>query len=407
MIEIKDEHISTLLLKKIIGSISPNEEMELDAWRKESEENETLYQKMLDHEYIERQLRQRSLINTERPLAEMLQRITPTDFTNGAQNDLSSDYSKAQTTDIQNRPRSWRKWIAAAAIAALTVIGGNLLWQQYTQTEQQEVAALIAPSAGTSFLPGEKKAVLTLADGRQIALGDKAGKAEPSLLDKAIAKMSGSEKQLCLDIPKGGEFKVVLDDSTEVWLNSESKLIYPEKFSDKERRVIVKGEAYFKVAHEANRPFRVETDGQVVTVHGTEFNVKSYKEDKNVLTTLVEGSISLSKANGNGEVMLRPGHQSQFSKQDASTTVRTVNAEMVTSWRYGKFVFENQTLEEIMQELSRWYNFEYEFSNNDLKQIEFMGSIPRYSQFDTALTILEKSGGIHFKRQGNKLRIMR
>ena len=226
-------------------------------------------------------------------------------------------------------------------------------------------------------------------------------------VDKAIAKMSGSEKQLCLDIPKGGEFKIVLDDSTEVWLNSESKLIYPEKFSDKERRVIVKGEAYFKVAHESNRPFRVETDGQVVTVHGTEFNVKSYKEDKNVLTTLVEGSISLSKANGSGEVMLRPGHQSQFSKQDASTTVRTVNAEMVTSWRYGKFVFENQTLEEIMQELSRWYNFEYEFSNNDLKQIEFMGSIPRYSQFDTALTILEKSGGIHFKRQGNKLRIMR
>lgn len=384
MIEIKDEHISTLLLKKIIGSISPNEEMELDTWRKESEGNETLYQKMLDHEYIERQLRQRSLINTERPLADMLQRITP-----------------------QSHSRSWRKWVAAAAIAAVCIFGGNLLWQQYTQTEQQEVAALIAPSTDTSFTPGEKKAVLTLADGRQIALGDKAGKAEPSLLDKAIAKISGSEKQLCLDIPKGGEFKVVLDDSTEVWLNSESKLIYPEKFTDKERRVIVKGEAYFKVAHEANRPFRVETDGQVVTVHGTEFNVKSYKEDKNVLTTLVEGSISLSKANGSGEVMLRPGHQSKFNKQDASTTVRTVNAEMVASWRYGKFVFENQTLEEIMQELSRWYNFEYEFSNNDLKQIEFMGSIPRYSQFDTALTILEKSGGIHFKRQGNKLRIMR
>ena len=384
MIEIKDEHISTLLLKKIIGSISPNEEMELAAWRKESEGNEALYQKMLDHEYIERQLRQRSLINTERPLADMLQRITP-----------------------QSHSRSWRKWVAAAVIAAVCIFGGNLLWQQYAQTEQQEVAALIAPSTDTSFTPGEKKAVLTLADGRQIALGDKAGKAEPSLLDKAIAKISGSEKQLCLDIPKGGEFKVVLDDSTEVWLNSESKLIYPEKFTDKERRVIVKGEAYFKVAHEANRPFRVETDGQVVTVHGTEFNVKSYKEDKNVLTTLVEGSISLSKANGSGEVMLRPGHQSKFNKQDASTTVRTVNAEMVASWRYGKFVFENQTLEEIMQELSRWYNFEYEFSNNNLKQIEFMGSIPRYSQFDTALTILEKSGGIHFKRQGNKLRIMR
>lgn len=397
MIEIKDEHISTLLLKKIMGSISSNEEMELNVWRKESEGNEALYQKMLDHEYIEQQLRQRSLINTERPLADMKQRIAPQEEVQG----------QATTADLSTLPTHyWRKWMAAAVIAALAILGGNLLWQRYTQTEQQEVAALIAPS-DAAFIPGEKKAVLTLADGRQIALGDKVGKAAPSLLDKAIAKMSGREKQLCLDIPKGGEFKIVLDDSTEVWLNSESQLIYPEKFSDKERRVIVKGEAYFKVAHEANRPFRVETDGQVVTVHGTEFNVKSYKEDKNVLTTLVEGSISLSKANGSGEVMLRPGHQSQFSKQDASTTVRTVNAEMVTSWRYGKFVFENQTLEEIMQELSRWYNFEYEFSNGDLKQIEFMGSIPRYSEFDTALTILEKSGGIRFKKYGNKLRIMR
>lgn len=391
MIDNTNEHISTLLFKKIIGSISPDEEMELDAWCKESEENEALYKRMLDHEYIERQLRQRTLINTQRPLADMILRITPED--------------DPQT--ITSAARPWRRWVAAAAIAALCLISGKLLWQQHTQTERQEVASLITPSMDATFIPGEKKAVLTLADGRQIALGDKVGKAEPSLLDKAIAKISGKEKQLCLDIPKGGEFKIVLDDSTEVWLNSESQLIYPEKFSDKERRVIVKGEAYFKVAHEANRPFRVETDGQLVTVHGTEFNVKSYKEDKNVLTTLVEGSISLSKSNGSGEVMLRPGHQSQFSKQDASTTVRTVNAEMVTSWRYGKFVFENQNLEEIMQELSRWYNFEYEFSNNDLKQIEFMGSIPRYSQFDTALTILEKSGGIRFKRQGNKLRIMR
>lgn len=387
MINLNNEHISTLLFKKIIGSISQEEEMELDVWRKESEANEALYQKMLDHEYIEQQLNQRSLINTERPMEDMLRRIA------------SHAESPAE--------HPWRKWAAAAAIAVLCIMGGTILWQQHNQTEQREVASLTAPSADQPFTPGEKKAILTLADGRQIALGDKAGKTAPSLLDQAIAKISGKEKQLCLDIPKGGEYKIVLDDSTEVWLNSESQLIYPEKFSSKERRVIVKGEAYFKVAHEANRPFLVETDGQLVTVHGTEFNVKSYKEDKHVLTTLVEGSISLSKANGSGELMLRPGHQAQFSKLDATTSVRTVNAEMVTSWRYGKFVFENQTLEEIMQELSRWYNFDYEFTSKDLKHIEFMGSIPRYSQFDTALTILEKSGGIRFKKKGNTLRIMK
>lgn len=252
-------------------------------------------------------------------------------------------------------------------------------------------------------MPGENKAILTLTDGRQIALGEKVGKEKPSLLDKAIAKITGSQKHLCLDIPRGGEFKIVLEDSTVVWLNSETQLIYPEKFAENERRVIVKGEAFFKVAHESNRPFKVETDGQLVTVHGTQFNVKSYKEDKKILTTLLEGSISLSRKGNNSEVLLSPGHQSQFDKQTSSMNVKSVNAEMVASWRLGKFVFENQTLEEIMQELSRWYSFEYDFANADLKKIEFMGSIPRYSKFTTALTILEKSGNIHFKVHGKHL----
>lgn len=122
MIEIKDEHISTLLLKKIIGSISPDEEMELVAWRKDSEGNETLYQKMLDHEYIERQLRQRSLINTERPLADILQRITPQE----------EALRQATSVDLEeDHPHTWHKWVAAA-IAAVCIFGGNLLWQQYT-----------------------------------------------------------------------------------------------------------------------------------------------------------------------------------------------------------------------------------------------------------------------------------
>lgn len=383
MKEYTNEHISALLFKKIIGSISSSEELELDTWRQESQKNEQLYHRMLDHQHIEELLRQRQMIQTDRPLADMTDRL---------QLEMSPHTS-----------RSWRRWAVAASFLLLVSIGTSWFWSQREQKERREVAAILTPTNVQGFMPGEKKAILTLSDGRKIALGEKAGKEEPSFLDKAIAKISGKEKQLCLDIPRGGEFKIILEDSTEVWLNSESQLIYPEKFSENERRVIVKGEAYFKVAHETNRPFRVETDGQLVTVHGTQFNVKSYKEDKKVLTTLVEGSISLSKKNSSGEVMLSPGHQSLFDKQSATTQIQPVNAEMVTSWRLGKFVFENQTLEEIMQELSRWYSFNYDFANADLKQIEFMGSIPRNSKFSTVLTILEKSGGIHFKTKGNRL----
>ncbi len=340
---------------------------------------------MLDHQHIEELLRQRQMVPIDRLLADMTERL---------QLEVSSHTS-----------HSWRRWAVAASFLLLVSVSTYWFWTQKEQKERQEVAAILTPVQAQGFIPGEKKAILTLTDGRKIALGEKAGKEEPSFLDKAIAKLSGEEKQLCLDIPRGGEFKIVLEDSTEVWLNSESQLIYPEKFSEKERRVIVKGEAYFKVAHESNRPFRVETDRQLVTVHGTQFNVKSYDEDKKVTTTLVEGSISLSKKNGSGEVMLSPGYQSLFDKQSTTTKVQPVNAEMVTSWRLGKFVFENQTLEEIMQELSRWYSFNYEFANADLRQIEFMGSIPRNSKFATVLTILEKSGGIHFKMKGSQLLI--
>lgn len=385
MKEYTNEHISALLFKKIIGSISSSEELELDSWRQEDSKNEQLYLRMLDHQHIEELLRQRQMVPIDRLLADMTERL---------QLEVSSHTS-----------HSWRRWAVAASFLLLVSVSTYWFWTQKEQKERQEVAAILTPVQAQGFIPGEKKAILTLTDGRKIALGEKAGKEEPSFLDKAIAKLSGEEKQLCLDIPRGGEFKIVLEDSTEVWLNSESQLIYPEKFSEKERRVIVKGEAYFKVAHESNRPFRVETDRQLVTVHGTQFNVKSYEEDKKVTTTLVEGSISLSKKNGSGEVILSPGYQSLFDKQSTTTKVQPVNAEMVTSWRLGKFVFENQTLEEIMQELSRWYSFNYEFANADLRQIEFMGSIPRNSKFATVLTILEKSGGIHFKMKGSQLLI--
>ena len=104
--------------------------------------------------------------------------------------------------------------------------------------------------------------------------------------------------------------------------------------------------------------------------------------------------------------MLTPGHQAQFNKEDKITSVRSVDTEIVTSWRHGRFVFEEQKLEQIMIELSRWYSFDFIFENDNLRQIVFMGSIPRYSDFSTSLAILEKSGGIRFKVEGETVTIM-
>ena len=162
------------------------------------------------------------------------------------------------------------------------------------------------------------------------------------------------------------------------------------------------GKGYYN--EDESRPFYVETSGQVVRVYGTEFNINSYQESDNVYTTLVNGSIALCPVNGNGsELVLSPGHQAIFDKLEQSSTVRSVDTNSVTSWRHGKFVFENQTLEQIMITLSRWYDFNYEFVDMSLRSTIFMGSIPRYGEFNIVLSILEKSGGIRFQQKGNTI----
>ena len=112
---------------------------------------------------------------------------------------------------------------------------------------------------------------------------------------------------------------------------------------------------------------------------------------------MVSGSISIRPMNGNqGELIITPDNQAMFRKVDETTTIRKVNTEVITSWKDGMFVFEEQNLEQIMQTLSRWYNFTYIFNDEQLKYIVFMGSINRYAEFDDVIKILEMSGGIHF-----------
>lgn len=178
-----------------------------------------------------------------------------------------------------------------------------------------------------------------------------------------------------------------------MWLNAESQLIYPENFTDKERRVTVNGEAYFKVKKDSLRPFYVESAGMEVRVYGTEFNINAYAEDENVYTTLVSGSIALKPLHDTqAELVLTPGHQAIFQKDERSTFVRPVDTRAVTSWHEGRFSFEEQTLDQIMLTLSRWYNFDYEITDNRLAKTVFKGSAPRYSELSEVLSILEKSG---------------
>ena len=373
-----NEDISLLICKQLVGSITADEQRVLDEWRQRSPYNETVYQRLHDTERLQVEHHRAQLADYHRPLDDMKRRLGI------------------------GRRRQWPRWLAAAAVGLL-LVGVGLYWQRGTQNgalQQEALADLI--------VPGKTQAMLTLSNGETIQLDNDtlyplryAHTPQP-----AMASAEAPLHQLAT--PRGGEFRVVLEDGTEVWLNADSRLRYPEVFDGSERRVEVEGEAYFKVAKNPELPFIVSSGGQEVRVYGTEFNVHAYPDETAIYTTLVEGSIALRLADdrdSSRELMLTPDHQSTFDVQNSTFQVKSVDTDVVTSWRSGVFVFEDQTLEQIMRTLSRWYDFDYEFGDQQTASTVFMGSIPKYGSFSEVCDIFHKLGGIRLRQQGRKVTI--
>lgn len=380
--------ISRLIYNCIIGRITDDECEELKRWANANEKNKEVLARLLDNSFLENEYRKIKVVKPERAMLDMQMRI------------------KMQQTPEAGRTvrKTVVKYLVRTAAAILIIVGGYAVYNNMYKTTHStpEVATAGKP---TEIKHGTTQAIMSFDNGKEIALGDDEQE------NKNLIAQAEQYEDICdvrLKTPRGGEFRITLEDGTEVWLNAETTLDYPETFADNERRVAVSGEAYFKVAKDAERPFLVETDGQVVRVYGTEFNVHSYKEDAAVSTTLVEGSIALSQAKGNGaELRLTPGRQARFDKASAATDVISVDTSVVTSWRSGMFVFEDQTLEQIMQTLARWYDFEYQFNDVQLAQTIFMGSVPRYGDFSEVLSILEKSGGLKFRQKDKTIYILK
>ena len=380
------QRISQLILKKLSGRLTSAEDAELQAWVNESEANRRLYGRLTDPSALKETLDLWRMVDSGRRCQEM----------------------QRQVNGILWRTRLKRG--AAAAAIALGVFGlGALLVGRMDMrvADAPAVAEHTLPLTPEDIKPGVTCAVLSDAAGHNVALNaSDTAKVTTVLLN--VNEMDSTVSELCLDVPRGGEFKVQLEDGTEVWLNSASRLYYPNTFGDEMRRIRVEGEAYLAVATDSLRPFYVESDNQLIRVYGTSFNVRCYPEDNEIYTTLEKGRVSIRRSDDiGGELFLAPGHQAVFATTDSKVRVREVDPDVITSWRHGRFVFENQNLLRIMQDLSRWYDFDYEFTDESLKTEEFMGSIPRYSEFNTAISILEKCGGIRFSIDDGKVQISR
>lgn len=371
--------IDSIIAKLIDNTISEKESETLKAWLQNKD----------NHEYFNKFVEVDHLANTFHKFPY-----------NNALNKSLQEINKKR---LQVK-KLFRYGIAASIIALL----GFGYYMVNNNTNNVKVATQNNIQAGTY------KATLTLEDGSKITLE----KGQDYVTNNI--KSNGTEliynntlepkSEIAynyLTIPRGGQFVLNLSDGTKVWLNSESQLKYPKNFISGETRTVelIYGEAYFDVSPSTannDAKFKVLNNQQTVEVLGTEFNIRAYKEDTSILTTLVEGKVMVS--NNVNQAILKPNEQSIIASNNNEITVNKINVYNEISWKDGVFSFKNKPLKEIMMVLSRWYDIDVEFKNHTIETELFGGSFDKTQNIEEILTMIQNATNMSFTiLDGNKI----
>lgn len=296
-------------------------------------------------------------------------------------------------------------WVASAAAVLLIGVWSAIQWLRPAQVEQTELIAEVIPT---------HKAVLTLGNGSAVYLDLdnhedlKENGSRIQIRDKQIDYTTDTlcqkEEYNVLRVQRGGEYKITLSDGTVVWMNSDSKLRYATQFVGKERRVFLEGEAYFEVAPDAKKPFLVETRNQTLQVLGTKFNISAYTNEI-ITTTLVQGCVNLTNSTTMLQQQLVPGEQAFIDSKSNKWQVKKVDVEDVIAWTKGMFVFNDQSLEQVMGKLERWYDVKVVYSDEAAKKIVFKGNLPRNLDLKTVLSMIERISSASFDMQENQVNV--
>lgn len=331
-----------------------------------------------------------------------------TEITNEIYKRVSEQIEKEKTPVIPFRRKPLVR-IAAAAAVVLILLSGY--WLIFNQKNEGKIARKEIP-ANKDFSPGSDVAILTLDNGKQIVLDtakgtiDKQGDVTVINLNGKISYNRSSQKikeeiaYHTISTPRGGQYQLTMADGSQVWLNSLSSIRFPTLFSGSDRRVEITGEAYFEVAHDASKPFHVTVNGMDIQVLGTHFNVNAYTDEPAIKTTLLEGSVKISK--GNKLQMLSPGEQAQLNYDGDFNLVKNADVDAAVAWKNGLFNLKGANIKEIMRQISRWYKADIEYEG-DVSGIDFYGEVSRRQNVSELLTIMEKTGIVHFKIEGEKI----
>lgn len=359
--------INTLLSKYILKILTPEEEEIIKKWSKEDWKNE---------EYLSR-------LNS--------------------QHSFSQKYNKYKEGIKERRKITLKKYLRfAACILPILVLSTLFIF--------------FLNSSNIVIAPGESKAILFLDNSESFILDSKQKISYININDSIkISNRNGiiDFKNDCqvksykidntISVPRGCEYKLILCDGTKIHLNSLSTIKFPLCFDSSSRTVELQGEAYFEIAKDSLSPFYVKVNGILVRQYGTEFSVSARSKDK-VIVALESGSVAIINEKHH-EQMIKPNEIARWSSEDNNVIVSDEDITPYTAWHHERFVFNNNTLFEIMQTLSLWYNVDVTFDNKDIQNLRFTGNLGRYEDMNQILNSIEKIDNIKFRRDKKHISI--
>lgn len=379
-------YIARLIARYLSDEIEEEEQAELTRWRNESSENERLFREICKEENIKQNMQKRQTFHTE-------------DGWEGVQRKIQRHRFRHR---ILNICKYAAIFIFPVVIATVAIYKSGNEPQPLSQVEEQ-------------IVPGGKKAVLILDNGEAIDLKSTSGvelkekdgtviQVDSTVLNYQQAPARTSEKLAYnkVNVPRGGEYQLMLSDGSKVQLNSMSSIRFPVQFAQDCRLVELEGEAYFEVS-KTGQPFIVQTKGMKIEVLGTTFNISAYANEE-YQTTLVSGSVKVQTENGSNRI-LKPSEQACITPGSNQINVRNVDTAFYTSWIHGKINFKDQRLDDIMKTLARWYDMDVVYENEATKELRFGCYVNRYNEITPLVKLLEQTGRVTVTVEGKTIKI--
>ena len=397
-------HILKLISLYTTKEISEAEFNELQQWLNEAPENTVLFTEFLLLYKKSRQIAFADAIDKDKAWNAIVSKL---------ENPLVQITAQKESK-VLTFGNPWFKYAAAAILVG--IVTTTFVFRNNFFTNPVEVAPVIVET-NNRIETGTDKATLTLEDGSVVVLknGNSFHTQNATSNGKEIVYKTAQQKQTktaynYLTIPRGGQFFIKLSDGTQVWLNSESQLKFPVSFVDGEIRQVelVYGEAYFDVSpstlHKGSK-FKVYNKSQEVEVIGTEFNIKAYKDETNVFTTLVEGKVDVNIANKKQRLI--PNQQLNLNTKTNAIVINSVDVYDEIAWKQGVFSFKRKSLEDIMKVMSRWYDLDVKFTNLELKKSGFNGIVGKDQKIEDILETIKSYGVIKEYEIKNKTVILK